>query len=74
MKFTGCPSCDSPIKVMKNPRIGQRIRCPHCDADLEVTWLDPIELDWFADDVYYEFDWSEDEYSEVDYYEGRSAD
>jgi lysine biosynthesis protein LysW len=37
-----------------HPRLGQKVICPHCDVELEVISVDPLELDWA-------YDWSEDE-------------
>jgi hypothetical protein len=31
-------------------RIGQKVICPNCDAELEVIETDPVELDWVYDD------------------------
>jgi lysine biosynthesis protein LysW len=30
--------------------IGQRVVCPHCQADLEVVETVPIELDWYYEE------------------------
>ncbi|UCC65702.1 MAG: lysine biosynthesis protein LysW [Anaerolineae bacterium] len=27
-------------------KVGEELTCPHCEADLEVISLDPVELDW----------------------------
>ncbi len=35
---------------MLNPKMGQTVRCSTCGAQLEVVWLDPVELDWPFDD------------------------
>ncbi len=51
-----CPSCGDDIKLSGRPRIGQRVVCPYCEAELEVIELDPVELDW----VDYEEEWEED--------------
>ena len=55
-----CPSCGEDIKIQDNPKLGQRLLCQHCDAELEVIELDPVELDWadYGDyDDYEEEDW-----------------
>jgi len=39
--------------------MGKRVVCPVCRAELEIVWLDPIELDWPYDD-------DEDEYDEYE--------
>jgi len=36
--------------------MGSQVTCPECDAELEVVWLDPIELDWPFDDEDYDDD------------------
>jgi lysine biosynthesis protein LysW len=57
-----CPDCDGRIAL--NPaRMGQKITCPHCDADLEVISTDPLELDWV-----YDWEWDEDEDEDEDDY------
>ena len=57
MKRAECPSCGSMINMGTNTRLGQRLKCPSCRTELEVTWSDPLELDW----VYEE---DEEEYGE----------
>ena len=57
MEAVNCISCDTQIRLRRSPKIGMLITCPNCDAELEVVWLDPLELDWpFIDD-----DWDEEE-------------
>ena len=46
-----CISCGSEITFRQDPKMGQMVKCNRCDAELEVVWLDPVELDWpFIDD------------------------
>ena len=45
-----CISCQEMINLGTNPRLGDMVSCPKCDARLEVTWLSPLELDWPADE------------------------
>ena len=55
-----CPECDEKI-ILKNRVIwGQRLRCPHCDASLEVVETDPIELDWADDEPDFNYDDEDD--------------
>ena len=57
MATTYCPDCDGRI-VLSDIRLGQKLVCPHCDTQLEVIALEPLELDWAID-------WSdEDEWAE----------
>jgi lysine biosynthesis protein LysW len=56
-----CPDCDSRITFNPSARVGQKITCRYCDAELEVISVDPLELDWV-----YDWSWDEDE-EEEDY-------
>lgn len=49
MNQAHCPDCDGKIVLNMNVKVGQKLTCPHCDADLEVISIDPIELDWAYD-------------------------
>jgi lysine biosynthesis protein LysW len=53
---THCPDCDEKIVLQSPSRLGQKLTCPHCDADLEVISVDPLELDWV-----YDWAWEEEE-------------
>ena len=59
MPFAYCPSCDDHISL-RNPRIGQKLFCPHCDIEVEIIGIDPLHLDWAYDSSYDE-DWAEEE-------------
>jgi lysine biosynthesis protein LysW len=52
-----CPDCDERI-VLTAPRVGRKFPCPHCDTELEVISIDPLDLDWAYS---YDEDWDEDE-------------
>ena len=55
-----CPDCDGRIAFNPHAALGQKVTCPHCDSDLEVISVEPLELDWA-------YDWSwEDEEEEDD--------
>ena len=56
-----CPACGNEVKFRVKPRMGQAVVCPNCESELEVVWLDPVEIDWPFDD-------DEDEDDE-DYYD-----
>jgi alpha-aminoadipate carrier protein LysW len=45
-----CPDCEEEINVGSHPRQGQHVTCPECWADLEIISLDPLELDFAAED------------------------
>jgi lysine biosynthesis protein LysW len=51
-----CPDCDGKI-VLNLVKLGQKMTCPHCDTQLEVISVDPLELDWA-------YDWSDEEWDE----------
>jgi len=50
------------INMGTNTRLGQRLKCPSCRTELEVTWSDPLELDWVYEED--EEDYGEEEDSE----------
>ena len=52
-----CPACDETVILNAQPKLDQKVRCPHCRTDLIVVEVDPVELDW--DDL--EDDWDDDE-------------
>ena len=64
MEVTNCLSCEAEIRLRKPAKIGMLVTCAECGAELEVVWLDPLELDWpFIDD------WEEDEEEEMSLYD-----
>ena len=66
MTFAECISCGSEIKFSHQPKMGSMVTCSECDAELEVVWLDPIELDWPFDDEEYDDEDDDDYYYEED--------
>lgn len=62
MSVALCPDCDEAINFGSRVRIGQRVTCPHCAADLEVVEISPIELDWAYEDE----DWEDEEDDQED--------
>jgi lysine biosynthesis protein LysW len=55
-----CPDCGHKVHLKNPVRIGQEVACPHCDAELEVIEIDPVELDW----IYDEYDGEQDDEDE----------
>jgi lysine biosynthesis protein LysW len=51
-----CPDCDQKIVLPAPVALGQRLTCLHCDAELEVISVEPLELDWV-----YDWSWEEEE-------------
>ena len=65
MENVKCLACDEDIRIIRSPRMGTLVTCAECGAELEVVWLDPLELDWpFIDD-----DWDEEEDEFLSIYE-----
>ncbi len=62
MASTYCPDCDEKIIINPHATVGQKIVCPHCDADLEVIGVDPLELDWS-----YDWEWDDDYKDDEDF-------
>lgn len=59
MASTFCPDCDGKLTINPAAKIGQRLVCTHCDAELEVISTEPLELDWA-----YDWSWDEEEEEE----------
>jgi len=52
MEVAECISCGTQIAIRGDVLIGTQVKCPKCEAELEVVWLDPLELDWPFDEEY----------------------
>lgn len=50
MNEAACPSCGDTITIKGTPKIGMHVTCKSCDTEVEVVWLDPLELDWPTDE------------------------
>jgi hypothetical protein len=50
MKVATCPECEGEFRTPPILKVGQRLICPNCDAELEVIHLSPLELDWAFDE------------------------
>ena len=60
-----CPSCGEDIQLTGKVQLGQEVVCPHCETELEVIDLDPVELDWIDDEDWDDWDdWDEEEEEE----------
>lgn len=59
MTIAFCPDCEEGINFRVKPKMGQRLTCPHCDADLEVINLSPLELDWAYEEP--DMEWEDEE-------------
>jgi lysine biosynthesis protein LysW len=62
MASTPCSECDEEIEVAVRVRLGQKLVCNHCGAELEVVATDPLEVDIAQDDD--DELWDEDELEE----------
>lgn len=56
MNSAYCPDCDGKIVLNPHARVGQKLTCPHCETELEVISVDPLEFDWA-----YDWSWDDDE-------------
>ena len=45
-----CPDCGEDIALRGTLRVGKQVTCPHCEAELKIIEIDPVELDWTYDD------------------------
>ena len=43
---TFCLDCEREVELGPTPQVGQRIKCPCCEVELEIINLEPLELDW----------------------------
>ena len=64
MAIAFCPDCEDPIQLGDRPKVGQRVTCHSCGAELEIIETAPLELDWAFDGPIE--DWEEDEEEEDD--------
>jgi lysine biosynthesis protein LysW len=53
-----CPDCEEQVHLGTQPRLGQKVTCPDCWADLEVIRLKPLKLSWDTD--YWDTDYLEE--------------
>ena len=56
MNSAYCPDCEGKIVLNPLARVGQKLACPHCQAELEVISVDPLEFDWA-----YDWSWDDEE-------------
>jgi len=66
-----CPDCGQKIELWPLLKVGEELVCPHCDADLEVVSIDPVELDWAylepaTDEDDWDDDWDDDDWDDDD--------
>jgi lysine biosynthesis protein LysW len=72
MAIAFCPDCEEPIHLSIQPKVGQRITCRSCGAELEVIETSPLELDWAYDGPVE--DWDEDEEEEDEEWDDEEED
>ena len=50
MSAATCPECGTPVPFHTAPKMGERVTCPQCGAELQVSGLEPLEVDYFLRD------------------------
>ena len=50
MASTQCSECDEEIEIAGRARLGQKIICGHCGAQLEVVATEPLEVEIAQED------------------------
>ena len=45
-----CPDCGEAFQIRGDVRLGRRLTCPNCDAELEIIETDPVEVDWYYEE------------------------
>ena len=67
MNTAECPQCGNEVSLGTQPKLGKLVECKECGAELEVVWLDPLELDWPLDVDEFEEDEDTDDLEEEEY-------
>jgi len=67
MNTAECPQCGNEVNLGTQPKLGKLVECKECGAELEVVWLDPLELDWPLDVDEFEEDEDTDDLEEEEY-------
>lgn len=55
-----CPSCGAQVSVKGTSKIGMSVTCTACNTELDIVWLDPLELDWPIEDEDLDEDFDEE--------------
>jgi DNA-directed RNA polymerase subunit RPC12/RpoP len=50
MKKVYCLDCDRVIQFPTDAEVGDEITCQNCEAEFEITKLNPAEIEWLYDD------------------------
>ena len=62
MKEAVCLDCSTIMLFEDDNYIGQKLTCPECEAEFEITKLSPIQLEWvYEDDYDYDDDFDDDD-------------
>lgn len=64
MNTAECPQCGNDVAVGTQPKIGKLVVCKECGAELEIVWLDPLELDWPLDEDEFEEEVESDDFED----------
>lgn len=64
LRVAKCPLCREDVHLGSQARVGSRVLCPGCDAQLEIVSLYPAELDSLYDGGYESYYQDDDIYEE----------
>ena len=67
MNTAECPQCGNEVNLGIQPKLGKLVTCKECGAELEVVWLDPLELDWPLDEDEFAEEEDSDDFEEEEY-------
>jgi lysine biosynthesis protein LysW len=47
-----CPECEGEINLSGRIGLGMLVKCPHCETELQVVEVNPVELDWAYEETF----------------------
>lgn len=67
MAIATCIECDEEIEINGRPKLGQKVTCPNCGAELEIASINPLELDWAYEEEDDDDDWDDDDFDDDEF-------
>ena len=59
MQSAVCSQCRSSISVGAQPKLGKLVTCSECGTELEIIWMNPVELDFPLEEDDYDAEYFE---------------